>query len=59
MRLWADCNICDHTFIEGVVRIGDRVTVKCGVFLWDGIELEDDVHLGPACTFTNPTGTGP
>jgi acetyltransferase-like isoleucine patch superfamily enzyme len=49
----ADCNICDHVFVENDVRIGDRVTVKCGVQLWDGIELEDDVFVGPNATFTN------
>ena len=42
-----DCNICDHTFIEGGVKLGDRVTVKCGVYLWDGLIVEDDVHIGP------------
>ena len=36
------CNICDHTFVENDVVIGDRVTVKCGVQLWDGIAVEDD-----------------
>jgi len=49
----ADCNICDHVFIENDVRIGDRVTVKCGVQLWDGVVLEDDVVVGPNATFTN------
>ena len=49
----ADCNICDHVFIEGNVQIGDRVTVKCGVQLWDGVTLEDDVFVGPNATFTN------
>lgn len=48
-----DCNICDHTFIEGGARLGDRVTVKCGVYLWDGVTAEDDVFLGPAAVFTN------
>ncbi len=33
--------------------MGDRVTVKCGVQLWDGVELEDDVFVGPNVTFTN------
>jgi acetyltransferase-like isoleucine patch superfamily enzyme/DNA-binding response OmpR family regulator len=51
--LGKDCNICDHTFIEGGVRIGDRVTVKCGVFLWDGLTVEDDVFIGPRAVFTN------
>ncbi len=51
--LGADCNICDHTFIEGGVRIGDRVTIKCGVFLWDGLTIENDVFIGPGAIFTN------
>jgi UDP-2-acetamido-3-amino-2,3-dideoxy-glucuronate N-acetyltransferase len=51
--LGTNCNICDHVFIENDVRIGDRVTVKCGVQLWDGVELEDDVFVGPNATFTN------
>ena len=48
-----DCNICDHTFVEGGVRLGDRVTVKCGVFLWDGVVAGDDVFIGPCVAFTN------
>jgi UDP-2-acetamido-3-amino-2,3-dideoxy-glucuronate N-acetyltransferase len=48
-----DCNICDHVFIENDVILGDRVTVKCGVYLWNGIVVEDDVHIGPCATFTN------
>jgi acetyltransferase-like isoleucine patch superfamily enzyme/dTDP-4-dehydrorhamnose 3,5-epimerase-like enzyme len=49
----SDCNICDHVFIENDVIIGNRVTVKCGVQLWDGITVEDDVFIGPNATFTN------
>jgi len=48
-----DCNICDHVFIENDVVIGDRVTIKCGVQLWDGLWVEDDVFIGPNATFTN------
>jgi UDP-2-acetamido-3-amino-2,3-dideoxy-glucuronate N-acetyltransferase len=48
-----DCNICDHVFIENDVVVGDRVTIKCGVQLWDGVRLEDDVFVGPNATFTN------
>ena len=48
-----DCNICSHVFIENDVTIGDRCTVKCGVQLWDGVTLEDDVFVGPNATFTN------
>jgi acetyltransferase-like isoleucine patch superfamily enzyme len=49
----ADCNICDHVFIENDVRVGDRVTIKSGVQLWDGVVLEDDTVIGPNATFTN------
>jgi len=52
-RIGADCNICSHCFIENDVVVGDRVTVKSGVQLWDGIRLEDDVFIGPNVTFTN------
>ncbi|WKZ57522.1 MAG: WxcM-like domain-containing protein [Bdellovibrionota bacterium] len=48
-----DCNICDHTFIENDVLLGDRVTVKCGVSLWDGMRIEDDVFIGPSAVFCN------
>jgi acetyltransferase-like isoleucine patch superfamily enzyme len=48
-----DSNICSHCFIENQVVVGDRVTVKCGVQLWDGVTLEDDVFVGPNATFTN------
>lgn len=51
--LGRDCNICDHVFIENDVIVGDRVTVKCGVQLWDGVRIEDDVFIGPNATFTN------
>jgi UDP-2-acetamido-3-amino-2,3-dideoxy-glucuronate N-acetyltransferase len=52
-RIGADCNLCDHTFIENDVTVGDRVTVKCGVQLWDGVRIEDDVFIGPNATFAN------
>lgn len=48
-----NCNICDHTFIEGDVIIGDDVTIKCGAYLWDGLRIEDNVFIGPNATFTN------
>lgn len=52
-RIGADCNVCDHVFIENDVIIGDRVTIKCGVQIWDGIRLGNDVMVGPNATFTN------
>jgi acetyltransferase-like isoleucine patch superfamily enzyme len=39
--------------VEGGVTIGDRVTVKNRVLLFEGVTIEDDVFLGPAVVFTN------
>ena len=52
-RIGADCNICSHCFIENDVVIGDRVTIKNGVQLWDGLRVGDDVFIGPNVTFSN------
>jgi len=52
-KVGADCNICAQVLIEGGVVIGDRVTVKSGVQLWDGTHVENDVFIGPNATFTN------
>lgn len=52
-KIGENCNICSHCFIENDVKIGNNVTVKCGVQLWDGVEIEDDVFIGPNVTFCN------
>ncbi len=51
--LGADCNLGDHTFVEGGARLGDRVTLKNGVSVWDRVVLGDDVFVGPNAVFTN------
>lgn len=52
-RIGADCNVCDHVFVENDVVVGDRVTIKSGVQLWDGIRIGDDAFIGPNATFSN------
>ena len=52
-RIGNDCNINAQCLIEGDVVVGDRVTVKPGVQLWDGLRVEDDVFIGPNVTFCN------
>jgi UDP-2-acetamido-3-amino-2,3-dideoxy-glucuronate N-acetyltransferase len=52
-QIGANCNICAQVLIEGDVRIGDRVTVKSGVQVWNGSVIGDDVFIGPNVTFTN------
>ena len=52
-KIGDDCNICSHSLIENDVVIGDRVTVKSGVQLWDGLRVGDDVFIGPNVSFAN------
>ena len=52
-RIGTECNICSHVFIENDVIIGNRVTIKNGVQLWDGLRVGNDVFIGPNVTFTN------
>ncbi|MBD1580959.1 acyltransferase [Pseudoalteromonas sp. S16_S37] len=52
-KIGKNVNVCAHTLIENDVIIGDRVTIKSGVYLWNGLRIEDDVFIGPNATFTN------
>jgi UDP-2-acetamido-3-amino-2,3-dideoxy-glucuronate N-acetyltransferase len=52
-KIGAECNICAQTLIEGEVVLGDRVTVKSGVQIWNGSRIGDDVFIGPNATFSN------
>lgn len=52
-QIGENCNICDHCFIENDVIIGNNVTIKCGIYLWDGTKIENNVMLGPNVVFTN------
>lgn len=49
----SDCNIGEHSFIEGSAFLGDNVTVKNGVSVWSLVTVEDNCFLGPNCVFTN------
>ena len=52
-KLGANCNVCANVFIENDVVVGDSVTIKCGVQLWDGLRVGNGVFIGPNATFTN------
>lgn len=52
-RIGRDCNVNAQCLIESDVEVGDRVTLKPGVQLWNGLRVEDDVFIGPNVTFTN------
>ena len=44
-KIGKNCNICASVFIENDVIVGDRVRIKSGVQLWDGLESEEDVFV--------------
>jgi NDP-sugar pyrophosphorylase family protein len=46
-KIGRNCIIRVHVFIESDVHVADRVTIKNGVPLWDGLILKDDVFVGP------------
>lgn len=48
-----NCNLNANVFVENDVVVGDNVTVKSGVQLWDGIRIANEVFIGPNVTFTN------
>jgi UDP-2-acetamido-3-amino-2,3-dideoxy-glucuronate N-acetyltransferase len=52
-KIGEDCNIGDCAFIEGGAVLGDRVTVKNAVLVWDKVHIGDEVFLGPNMVFTN------
>lgn len=52
-KIGKNCNINCHCFIENDVIIGNNVTVKSGVYLWDGLRIGNDVFIGPNVTFIN------
>lgn len=52
-KIGRNCNICAHTLIENGAVLGNNVTIKSGVYVWDGVHLEDDVFVGPCVAFTN------
>lgn len=52
-EIGAECNICSHVFIEQDVFVGNRVTIKNGAKVFDGVDLLDDVFVGPGVVFAN------
>ena len=48
-----DCIISKNVYVDTMVKLGDRVKVQNNVNIYHGVEVEDDVFLGPSMTFTN------
>lgn len=47
------CSVGEHVFVESGAKLGNNVTIKNCVQVWEGIIAEDGVFLGPNAVLTN------
>lgn len=52
-EIGADCSFGQNCFVAKGVRVGRGCRVQNNVSLYQGVELEDDVFVGPSAVFTN------
>jgi UDP-2-acetamido-3-amino-2,3-dideoxy-glucuronate N-acetyltransferase len=52
-RIGAQCSLGQNVFVGRGVHIGRGARIQNNVSLYEGVELEDDVFIGPSCVFTN------
>jgi UDP-2-acetamido-3-amino-2,3-dideoxy-glucuronate N-acetyltransferase len=52
-RVGAGCVLGQNVFVAGGAVVGDRCRIQNNVSIYDGVELEDDVFVGPSAVFTN------
>lgn len=52
-RIGRDCSLGQNVFVAGAAVVGDRCRIQNNVSLYDGVELEDEVFVGPSVVFTN------
>jgi UDP-2-acetamido-3-amino-2,3-dideoxy-glucuronate N-acetyltransferase len=49
----ARCVLGQNVFVAGRVSVGDGCKVQNNVSLYDGVQLADEVFVGPSAVFTN------
>jgi UDP-2-acetamido-3-amino-2,3-dideoxy-glucuronate N-acetyltransferase len=52
-RIGRECSIGQNCVVSPGVVIGDRCRIQNNVSVYSGVELEDEVFLGPSMVFTN------
>lgn len=50
-----DCVLGQNVFVAATVKIGRGCRIQNNVSLYDGVELGDEVFVGPSAVFTNVT----
>jgi len=48
-----DCTIHSHVWIGNKVKIGDNCKIQAFTFIPEGVEISDNVFIGPRVVFTN------
>ncbi len=52
-ELGRNCSVGQNCFIGRHVKVGKGVKVQNNVSLYEGLQVEDDVFIGPSAVFTN------
>jgi UDP-2-acetamido-3-amino-2,3-dideoxy-glucuronate N-acetyltransferase len=52
-RIGARCSLGQNVFVAGQVVMGEGCKIQNNVSLYDGVELEAEVFIGPSAVFTN------
>lgn len=48
-----NCNIGKSVYVDAEVKIGDNVKIQNFASIYRGVEIKDDVFIGPSVVFTN------
>jgi UDP-2-acetamido-3-amino-2,3-dideoxy-glucuronate N-acetyltransferase len=54
-QLGERCVLGQNVNVDGGAKLGNNVKVQNNVSIYTGLEIEDDVFLGPSCVLTNVT----
>jgi UDP-2-acetamido-3-amino-2,3-dideoxy-glucuronate N-acetyltransferase len=52
-RIGARCSLGQNVFVASHAVVGDGCRIQNNVSVYDGVELHDDVFVGPSAVFTN------
>ena len=52
-RIGARCSLGQNVFVASRAVVGDGCRIQNNVSVYDGVELQDDVFVGPSAVFTN------
>ncbi|MDD2557437.1 MAG: acyltransferase [Desulfuromonas sp.] len=54
-KIGEGCSFGQNCMVGPYVKIGNNVKVQNNISIYAGVEIEDDVFLGPSCVLTNVT----